>query len=216
MHSRYFFFLLSQVQPLPFNFYDDTWLGFSVVVIIAIFLLMVGLLWYGYKASLRRPPNSLYGDLPLRGATELPYESIGRVYLYLMSIHQYDNRMFNINRAAVCRTTGRIFPNAVDLFGRIKLDWTFLQEHYQGDYISWGSLSEAQQNEIKRAHHSLEGFQTEFSSPDPSPRAITPEYALEHPGPLYVDLQTKVLLGWKRVPGTELEVLIVQKPRKYY
>jgi hypothetical protein len=27
-----------------------------------------------------------------------------------------------------------------------------------------------------------------------------------------VDLETKVLLGWKEVPDTHLEVLIVQKP----
>ncbi|MDP1835977.1 MAG: hypothetical protein Q8K75_08635 [Chlamydiales bacterium] len=216
MHSRDFLFFLSQAQPLPFDFYDYTWVGFSIAVVIAVVLMMIGLLWYGYKASKRRPPNSIYGDLPLRRAAELPYESIGKVYLFLMSIHQYDNRMFNINRASVCRTTGRIFPNAEDIFGRTKLDWTFLQARYQGDYVSWGSLNEVQQNEIRRAHHSLEGFQTEYSSPEPSPRAITPEYALERPGPLYVDLQTKVLLGWKRVPGTELEVLIVQKPRKYY
>ena len=36
---------------------------------------------------------------------------------------------------------------------------------------------------------------------------------MTRPGPLYVDIETKVLLGWKVVPGTDLEVLIVQKPK---
>jgi len=94
----------------------------------------------------------------------------------------------------------------------VKVDWTFLQKRYPGIWVSWGSLNSDQQRAISDAHESLEGFQTEVSSPSPAPRAIEPEYAYTKPGPLYVDIQTKVLLGWKVVPGTELEVLIVQKP----
>lgn len=207
--------IFAQIEPLPFNFYSYTWISLAALILAAIIGLMGLLLWYGYRESLKRPPNSLYGDLPLRRAIELPYESMGKVYFFLLNIHQYDNRMFNLRRASVCRTTGRIFPNSVNLFGKIHLDWTFLRAHYAGDYISWGSLSEVQQNEIKRAHSSMEGFQLEFSSPLPSPRAISAEYARAAPGPLYVDVHSKVLLGWKNVPGTELEVLIVQKPRNY-
>lgn len=208
-------FKLAQAEPLPYNFIDATTVSLTIGLVVVLIIVMICLLWFGYRASLKRPPNSLYGDLPLRRAVDLPYESIGRVYLFLQKIHQYDNRMFNIHRAAVCRTTGRIFPNAMDIFGRTYMDWTFLQKRYPGNYVSWGSLNEQQRNEIRRSHESMEGFQTTISSPEPSPRAITPEYALVRPGPLYVDLETKVLLGWKNVPGTELEVLIVQKPRKY-
>jgi hypothetical protein len=33
---------------------------------------------------------------------------------------------------------------------------------------------------------------------------------------MYVDLETKNILAWKNVPGTDLEVLLVFHPRKYY
>ncbi|HEV8052714.1 MAG TPA: hypothetical protein VGP47_09475, partial [Parachlamydiaceae bacterium] len=80
-------------------------------------------------------------------------------------------------------------------------------------YVSWGSLTAEQQGIIRNGHDSLEGFQTDFSSPNPLPRAVEAKYALSKPGPLYVDINTKVLLGWKCVPDTDLEVLIVQKPK---
>ena len=90
----------------------------------------------------------------------------------------------------------------------------FCKSGILGNYVSWGSLTKESQDAIRDAHASLDGFQTSESSPTPSPRAIEPEYVYTKPGPLYVDLETKVLLGWKVVPGTELEVLIVQKPIK--
>ncbi len=136
-----------------------------------------------------------------------------KVYRYLFFLQQYDNRMFNIQRAAFCRETGRLFPNSVSWLDTIHVDWTFLRKRYPGNWISWGSLTPGQQEAIKHAHHTLDGYQTTISSPHPSPRAIVEEYAYTQPGPLYVDLDTKVLLGWKSVPDCDIEVLIVQKPR---
>ena len=124
--------------------------------------------------------------------------------------------MFDVTQAALCRDTGRLFPNALTWYGTLKVDWKFLRKRYPGNFVSWGSLSEFQQLKIRDKHGSLEGFQTEFSSPTPSPRAIEPEYAYKKPGPLYVDIDTSVLLGWKEVPETDLEVLIVQRPREIY
>lgn len=201
-------------QPLPFDFMDYTSVTLLGGVMLAITAMMVFVLWFGWRASQIRPPISLFGNLPLRPAIELSYESIGRVYLFMTAIHQFDNRMFSIHRASVCRATGRIFPNSIDFFGRIHVDWNHLRKRYRGNYVSWGSLNEEQQADVIRLHRSLEGFQTQISSPLPSPRAITAEYSLQKPGPLYVDVETKVLLGWKQVPGTELEVLIVQKPKR--
>jgi hypothetical protein len=118
-----------------------------------------------------------------------------------------------LKKASICRETGRVFPNSVTWYDKIDLDWTFLQKRYPGVYVSWGSLTDEQQEVIRNSHHSLEGFQIEFSSPYPSPKQIEAKYALARPGPLYVDIHTKVLLGWKSVPDTDLEVLIVQKPK---
>lgn len=79
--------------------------------------------------------------------------------------------------------------------------------------MSWGSLADDQKAEFFYAHDSLEGFEYEYSSTNPSPRQVEREFAFSKPGPLYADLRTKNLLGWKIVPDTDLELLIVQKPK---
>lgn len=198
------------------SYYSDFYGILSLVLVFIGSLAFLGLLlWLGKELTDRREPvNSPYSTLPTRRAHELSYATIGKVYLFLRSLHQYDNRMFNIHRVAVCLETHRIFPDAINWYGKMHLDWNFLQKRYPGNWISWGSLSYPQQQAVRDAHHTLEGFQTEKSSPEPSPRKITREYAMTTPGPLYVDLGTMVLLGWKRVPGTDLEVLIVQKPKR--
>lgn len=184
---------------------------FGIFILVTI-LLLFALFLYGLW--LDRRPNSLspYSRLPMRRASELSYYTSEKVLRYMYDIHEYDNRIFDLQNAALCRETGRIFPNAMTWYGKVRLDWTFLQKRFPGKYVSWGSLSQAQQNSILNAHDSVEGFQVEFSSPNPQPSAIEAKYALASPGPLYVDIDTKVLLGWKEVPGTEVEVLIVQKP----
>lgn len=191
-----------------------TYLILALIGALAFLGLMV---WIGKVFSDRRvASNSPYSELPTRRWHELSYATIGKIYLYLQSLHQYDNRMFDIHRVVVCRETGRIFSNAIDRLGRMRLDWTFLQKRYPGHWVSWGSLSYQQQRAVRDAHHTLAGFQTEQSSPEPSPRLIQRQYALARPGPLYVDLETLVLLGWKEVPGTDLELLVVQKPKRIH
>lgn len=130
----------------------------------------------------------------------------------MQAYYQYDNRPFKFKKAAYCRETGRIFQDCIDWKNKIELDWTFIQNRYDGDWISWGSLSDTLQLQIRNKHESLEGFQTEISSKFPSPRQIEPYVAYAKPGPLYVDINTAVLVGWKQVPDSLMEVLIVQKP----
>lgn len=191
----------------------DVWAVLLPLLLIFAFILLIGVFWWGLKTSQRSKALSPYTGLPLRRASELPYYSAERVIRFMSQIKQYDNPVFRLSQAAFCRETGRIFPDCVTIWDSIDVDWNFLQKRYPGLYVSWGSLGKEQQEEIRHAHdHMLEGFQTAFSSPTPAPRGIEPEYAYTRPGPLYVDLETKVLLGWKQVPETFLEVLIVQKP----
>jgi len=135
---------------------------------------------------------------------------------FLYNMNDYHNRMFDVTRAGFCRETGRLFPDALNWYGVIKVDWSFLNKRFPGRFVSWGSLTEDQKLKISDRHRSLEGFQTKYSSSTPSPRKLEPLYAYAKPGPLYVDVDTGVLLGWKCVPDTELEVLIVQKPQEIY
>jgi hypothetical protein len=195
---------------------DDAraWAVLLGAIILVSFALLVLAFWLGWRWTQRSHSVSPYTGLPLRRMTSISYYSAERILRFLHDLHQYDNRIFKLSRAAFCRETGRIFQDCVTWYDTINVDWTFLQKRYPGHYVSWGSLSKELQDSIREAHGSLEGFQTEYSSPTPSPRAVEPEYAYTKPGPLYVDPVTKVLLGWKVVPGTEFEVLIVQKPIK--
>lgn len=185
---------------------------FGIFILIVV-LVLVGLCIYGIWLSRRPPSLSPYSRLPLRRASDLSYYASEKVLRFLYNTHQYDNRIFSLKRSALCRETGRIFSNAVTWYDKIEVDWTFLQKRYPGSFVSWGSLTAEQQGIVRNAHDSLEGFQTDFSSPNPLPKAVEAKYALASPGPLYVDINTNVLVGWKCVPDTELEVLIVQKPK---
>lgn len=195
---------------------SNGWVLLLSFAILFTFFLLFAAFWLGWKLAQREQGVSPYTGLPLRLVSELSYYSKEKVWRFMDAFRQYDNRPFKFKRASFCRDTGRIFPNSVLWFDTIRVDWKFLNKRYPGNYVSWGSLNKDQQEAIRVAHDSLEGFQTKFSSPDPASRAIAPEYALAKPGPLYVDLQTKVLLGWKMVPDTSLEVLIVQKPKEVF
>lgn len=188
---------------------------FGLLMMLVLFGLVAVLI---YNSWLNATSVSLspYTGRPLRKATDLHWMTTEKVLRYLFRMHDYHNQMFDMRQAAYCRETGRLFSDVYTWYGSIKVDWGFLQKRFPGDYVSWGSLSQEQKIIIIDRHYSLEGFQTEISSPQPSPVKIEPEYAYAKPGPLYVDLTTSVLIGWKCVPETELEVLIVQKPQEIY
>lgn len=177
-------------------------LGFFVVFLIALFI------------QRGRPDVSPYSGLPMRAGGDLSYAARERILRFLFDMKAYDNRMFDLSKAAVCRETGRVFPDAINFLSQIRVNWGFLTKRYPGSYVSWGSLSEEQKEEVLSHHGEVLGYQMKESSKVASPRLIEPEFALLKPGPLYVDFEKKVLLGWKEVPDTEFEVLIVQKPIK--
>jgi hypothetical protein len=193
---------------------EGAWVILFSLLILVSFVFLIFLFWIGWRLTQRSQAVSPYTGVPLRRMTEVSYYSAERVLRYLYEMHQYDNRIFKLARASFCRETGRIFQESVTWFDTIKVDWTFLQKRFPGHWISWGSLNKDQQDAIREVHGSLDRFQTHESSPTPAPRGIEPQYAYTKPGPLYVDLETKVLLGWQVVPGTEFEVLVVQKPIK--
>jgi hypothetical protein len=202
LQSGHDFAVVSSTQVMLFGF-----------AIIGIFFLLFGVFWAGWRLSHRPPSLSPYSNMPLRRCTDLSYYSVERILRFLYELQDYENRIFDLRKASFCRETGRIFKDSITWYDTIDVDWNFLQKRYPGNYVSWGSLTHEQQLAVRSKHTSLEGFETEHSSPTPSPRGIEPQYALGQPGPLYVDIDTFVLLGWKIVPGTELELLFVQRPK---
>jgi len=182
------------------------------LVFLFLFTVFFFRLWQNREISCLSP----YTGFPLRKGTDIFWVTRQKILRYLYDMHDYHNRIFDLQRAAFCRETGRIFPDALTWYGTIKVDWSFLQNRHPGDYVSWGSLTDEQKVLIAEKHGTLKGYQTEISSPTPSPQKVQPRYAHTKPGPLYVDLRTATLIGWKCVPDTDLEVLIVQKPQKQY
>jgi len=182
------------------------------IFILVFVLFLFCLCLFGMWVNRQKDSVSPYTRSPLRRGSDLSYYSSEQVLRYLYNYYQYDNRIFDLKKAAICLETGRIFPDALNWLGKIDVDWSFLQKRYPGKYISWGSLTTDQQEIVRSAHLTLDGFQVEFSSPEHQPKALEAKYAYAKPGPLYVDIETNVLLGWKCVPRTDLEVLIVQKP----
>ncbi|MBS0634824.1 MAG: hypothetical protein JSR37_05120 [Verrucomicrobia bacterium] len=181
----------------------------SFIVVIAA---MGGLLWFGWWISQKKGSKSPYSRMPMLLGIDIAASVRNFVNDFLLSHEQPDNSPIDFEQAAICSETGRIFPNSAFKGNFVRLDWSFLQRRFPGRYVSWGSLSELEQATIRMCHESLSGYQTEISCPRSLPQEIDTHYALTKPGPLYVDRHTKILLGWKEVPGTEFEVLIVQKP----
>jgi len=180
--------------------------------IVLVILLLGGLLWIGWWVTRTRGSLSLYTGQPMMLGVDIPH-SLGRqVEEFVKSLPQPENQPFDYMKAAVCRQTGRLFPNAVKHGELIHLNWNFLNERCKGNWISWGSLTGAQQGIIRLCHASLAHFQTEKSCPKAAPKDIEPYYVMMRPGPLYIDIEKNILLGWQNVPGTNFEVLVVQKP----
>lgn len=191
---------------------EGTWVILISLLILISLVLLFAFFWIGWRLSQRSHSVCPYTGVPLRRASEIPYASAEKILRYLFDLKEYDNRIFKLSRAAFCRETGRIFQDCVSWFDTIDVDWGFLKKRYPGHYVSWGSLTKEQQEEVRKVHRSLDGFQTRDSSPQFLPQSAESVYTLTRPGPLYVDFNTKVLLGWKEVPDTEFEVLIVQLP----
>lgn len=189
---------------------------FLGVAVVGIFLLLLYYFFMGLKHNSTDICLSPYTGYPLRKASDIHWETKEKVLRFLYQKKDFANRIFDFERAALCRETGRIFPDCINWWGKINLDWTFINKRFPGNYVSWGSLNRDQQDFIRDKHLSLEGYQTHYSSQNPSPKRVEREYALMKPGPLYVDLETGILIGWKCVPDTDLEVLTVQRPSELY
>jgi hypothetical protein len=204
--------VLGQVQAADIETLGKGAIALFIVAFLLVFAIMVALLWVGWWVTNRRGSRCPYTKALMRPGEDLAFSAATRVQHFLSSMDDPANPAFELRYAAISQDTFRIYSDCVNIFGVVKLDWGFLKKHHPGHWVSWGSLSEEQQKTIKARHRTLEGFQTESSSLNPRPRDVELYFAALKPGPLYVDVSTATLLGWKIVPSTDLEVLVVQKP----
>jgi hypothetical protein len=187
---------------------------FALIATLAgVLFVLFSLLWVGWKEEAIRGDRSPYAKCPMRLGVDIAKTIARMVNVFLAEYPPEDNPQINFEMAAYCSETGRIFSNCVTSSEKIRLSWEFLSARTSGTFISWGAISKEEQGVIKLLHDSLEGFQLEKSSARIRPQDVEEEYARLSPGPLYVDRRTRILMGWKKVPGTRFEVLIVQRPK---
>lgn len=183
-----------------------------VLVLLFLILVMAAILWVGWWMTNRSGAKSPYTGLEMKRGEDLAFSAVHSIQKYLDGLSDPLNPEIEIRHAAICHQTGRVFSNAVNGFGVIRLDWDFLEKRARGNWISWGALSEQQREEILFCHDSLQGYQTEDSCKEPNPEKVDLYHATLSPGPLYVDCTSRHILGWKKVPDTGLEVLVLQRP----
>ena len=176
-------------------------------------LVLCGLYFFAWWVFNRPDARSPYSKKKMARGSDLTFEAVSHIQDFLEA---QGMAMFDPQKAAVCRQTGRIFPDALNIFGSIKIPKTYLKRKYAGAFVSWGSLSKLEQEKILSVYTEskkvLEGFQTVYSCKEELPWNTKSAYLLEKPGPLYVDKQSNALLGWKCVPASNLEVLILKSP----
>ena len=204
--------LLAQIQPEEFGFLGNSAMILVILSLFFIFLFLAFFLWLGWWITNRHGKPCPYTGLPLKKGSDLVFSVVQEIHDYMVGLHDPENPPFDLRKAAICPKTGKIFPDSLTLFGVIKVNWNFLKKRYPGQWISWGSLNSEQKKQISIYHCFLEGFQTEHSPPQADPKDIDPQHAEQKPGPLYVDVATRTLLGWKCIPGTNWEVLILKTP----
>lgn len=192
--------------------------GFQTILVVfaslvAVLVILFFLLWVGWKKEGIRGNSCPYCGRPMRLGIDVASSLSAMVQAYLEEQPQPENPKIDFVRAAYCPVTGRIFPECVTSTEQVTVSWNFIKKRCEGTFVSWGALSEEEKGILKILHGSLEGFQTEQSSSHVRPEDVEEEYSALSPGPLYIDRKSKTVMGWKKVPGTYFEVLVVQQPR---
>lgn len=185
------------------------------VLLLAFFfvlIFMAGVLFFGWWVAKKRGTVSPFSKKPMMLGVDMPFSIAKQIEEFVKSLPQPENPPFEMSKAAVCRETGRIIPNAVMRGEIVRLTPRYINERYPGNWVSWGSLTEEQKGIVKLHHREIPAYQMEHSSRNRFPQSAEQYYAVMKPGPLYVDMTTKTFLGWLVAPGTYFEVLVVKKP----
>lgn len=201
------------MTPQPIEGIYVRLLFLAVGFFVAFFFFVVFFLLFLRKREGRRGDTCPYDGGPMSFGMDIARSLAATVNAFLQEQSQPENPCIDFTHASYCPRSGRIFPNTVIRGDRIRLSRDFLQKRWPGMYVSWGSLSEDERGVLRLLHDSLEDFQTAASSSNPLPERVEQEYIQASPGPCYVDRQKKHIIGWKKVPGTYFEVLVVQRPR---
>ncbi len=158
--------------------------------------LLISTLYYLYWRTHLKGRKSPFSGQNLARGKGILYPSAEKIHLFSSQLSVPENEEIDLSKAAFCRQTNRIFPNAITVFDEINVRRDYLSKYYSSKLTPWFLLSDAFRKEIENAHSSLDGFQIGKSL---------------KPGPLFVDKKNRTLVGWKQIPETEMEILVIQK-----
>ncbi len=183
--------------------------GFEEIGVAVTFFFVLGMLLFGGGIAaffwggwwLTNRPGSLSpftGEEMLIGEN-LSYTAVRATHDFMESLPQPENLTFDTTKAALCKRSGALFSNVVNNRGIVVLPRDYITKRYKGSFVEWTTLSRAEQERILDKHVSIEAFRTVQGA--------------SHSEAFYADVITAVLVGWQRVPLTDLKVLVVQKPK---
>ena len=136
--------LLGQVQATDIETLGKGAIALFIVAFLIVFAIMVGLLWVGWWVTNRQGSSCPYTNSLMRRGEDLAFSAATRVQHFLNSTDDPDNPAFVLRYAAISQQTHRIFPDCVNIFRVIKVDWSFLKRRHPGKWVSWGSLTPEQ------------------------------------------------------------------------
>ena len=176
----------------------STPLWYMALGFIIFFSLIIGATYYLYwRTHLKGRKSPFSGKILARGE-EIFYASAEKIHLFSSELSQPENAPIDLTKAVFCRETNRIFSSSINAFGEIDLTRNYLKKYYSSKLVSWFRLRESEKLKLASMHTSLEGFQVGKGL---------------FPGPLFVDKKRSILVGWKRIPETEMEIIVIQKPK---
>lgn len=166
------------------------------------------LLWQGRKT---KSPFSHYEYL--MPAEQLHFTAMQYVHQFLQN-HPYSQMKVDLTSTLVCRKTGRIFSCDTKCRRTMKSAECYLMQHYSGVLVPWSTLNQEQKQNFVARHSCLKHFQLHPSGANTAFSYSDWTSADMKPGPLFVDLEAGVAVGWQCIPHTNLEIIIVQPPSK--
>lgn len=199
----------TQLSSLTFDFF--LWFILGLFFFIGIYFLFIIILQNNLLSNKGKSP---FSGLPLRKGGELSFFAEKKLHEFYMSLPRHFNQTPKLDKSTICTSTGRIFPNSISKFGATSNPKDIFLNYPKGDYILWQELSDPLKKTIIENHDSIKGFQINQLPKYTKEQPLNHKFAHIKPGPLFVDLKTKALLGWKEIPETNLETLVYQPPTK--
>ncbi len=165
--------------------------SFSALISLLSLLALFSFFALGYFFCNRRGARSPFSGKAMRHGKEFSFEAVSKVLAFLEAENDKDNLPFDLEKAAICEETGRIFPDALNAFEVVKLKKPYTKHFYKAKMEALENLSEKEQMDLRENCDNFSFFSKNSS--------------------IFVDREKGNILAWKKIPETALELMLVKK-----